>query len=285
MESGEPSRTAMMAATIRGLHRWEAATPWVFDDSLALVLVGPAWRDIRAQLSEALSEPLLRVVSTMVVTRARYTEERLAAGTFDQCVLLGAGLDSFAWRRPEALAGGLRVFEVDHPASQAWKLARVAELGLPSSDRHVFVPVDFEVETLNVGLDRAGFDWSGRTFFSWLGVLPYLTVEAVEATLRSLAKSAPGSEIVLSYLIAPPLMEDIGRSFYERFNGLAMSVGEPIRIALTPEEAEALVSRCGLEILDHPTRDDVHAAYFAGRADDLAPITFEQLLTASVPGS
>jgi methyltransferase (TIGR00027 family) len=284
MDGGEPSRTAMMAATARGLHRLEVATPWVFDDFLALVLVGPAWHDIRAQLSEALSDPLLRVVCTMVVTRTRYTEERLAAGAFDQYVLLGAGLDSFAWRRPDAPAGGLRVFEVDHPASQAWKLARVAELGLPSSERHIFVPVDFEVETLSVGLDRAGFDWSGRTFFSWLGVLPYLTVEAIEATLRSVAKSAPGSEIALSYLMALPLMEDTGRSFYERFNGLASSVGEPIRIAHTPEEAEALVSRCGLEIVDHPTRDDVCAAYFAGRADELAPITFEQLLTARVPG-
>ena len=284
METGEPSRTAIMAATARGLHRLEAATPWVFDDFLALVLVGPSWPEVRAELVAAVSEPLFRATSTMTVTRARYTEDRLAAGRFDQYVLLGAGLDTFAWRRPDALAAGLRVFEVDHPASQAWKLARVEELGLPASERQVFVAVDFEVETLDLALDRAGFDWSGRTFFSWLGVQPYLTVEATEATLRSLAKSHPGSEIVLSYLIAPPLMEDIGRSFYERFNGLAMSVGEPLRIALTPEEAEALVSRCGLEILDHPTRDDVHAAYFAGRADDLAPITFEQFLVAAVPG-
>jgi methyltransferase (TIGR00027 family) len=284
MEGGEPSRTAIMAATVRGLHRLEVATPWVFDDFLALVLVGPAWRDVRAQLSKGLSEPLLRTVITMAVTRARYTEERLAAGGFDQYVLLGAGLDSFAWRRPDALGGGLRVFEVDHPASQAWKLARVDELGLPSSDRHVFVPVDFEVETLADGLDRAGFDWSGRTFFSWLGVVPYLTVEAIEATLRSLAKSAPGSEIVVTYLIDPPLMEEVGRTFLDRFSGLASSVGEPLRTSLTPEDAETLVRRCGLEVVDHPSRDDIHASYFAGRSDDVAPITFEQFLTASVSG-
>ena len=132
METGEPSRTAIMAATARGLHRLEAATPWVFDDFLALVLVGPSWPEVRAELVAAVSEPLFRATSTMTVTRARYTEDRLAAGRFDQYVLLGAGLDTFAWRRPDALAAGLRVFEVDHPASQAWKLARVEELGLPA---------------------------------------------------------------------------------------------------------------------------------------------------------
>jgi methyltransferase (TIGR00027 family) len=283
MERGEPSRTAMMAATARGLHRLEAAAPWVFDDFLALVLVGPAWRDVRAELVAALTEPLLRTCGTMTVARARCTEERLASTAFDQYVLLGAGLDSFAWRRPDALARGLRVFEVDHPASQAWKLARVAELGLPASDRHVFVPVDFEVETFAVGLDRAGFDWSAPTLFSWLGVLPYLTVEAIEGTLRSIAKCAPGSEIALTYLIDRRLMEDVGREFYERFNRLATGVGEPLQTVLTPAEAEALVRRCGLEVVDHPTRDDVNARYFTGRSDDLSAITFEQFLTARVP--
>jgi len=284
MEAGAPSRTAMMAATARGLHRWEVAAPWVFDDCLALVLVGPAWREIRADLSAALSEPLLRVTSTMVVTRARYTEERLERGSFGQYVILGAGLDSFAWRRPDALAGGLRVFEVDHPASQAWKLGRVEALGLPANDRHVFAPVDFEVETVTAGLDRVGFDWSARTFISWVGVVPYLTMEAAEATLRSLAKTAPGSEIVLSYLISPSLMEDVGRKFHAIFTGLAAGVGEPLQTILTPEEAEALVRRCGLEVADHPTRDDHHARYFADRRDELAPITYEQLITATVPG-
>ena len=284
MERGEPSRTAMMAATARGLHRLEATSPWVFDDFLALVLVGPAWSDLRAELAAAITEPLFRICATMTVARARWTEERLASGSFDQYVLLGAGLDSFAWRRPDALAAGLRVFEVDHPASQAWKLARVAELGLPRHDGHVFVPVDFEVEAFATGLDRVGFDWSAPTLFSWLGVLPYLTVAAIETTLRSITKCVPGSQIALSYLIDRRLMEDVGLEFYDRFSRLAAGVGEPLQTELTPEEAEALVMRCGLEVVDHPTRDDVNARYFAGRSDDLCAITFEQFLTARVPG-
>lgn len=284
MEAGEPSRTAMMAAMMRGLHRWEATAPWVFDDPLALVLVGPAWREIQAQIAAIFPAPILRAAGTTLLARARYTEDRLTAGAFDQYVILGAGLDSFAWRRPDALAAGLRVFEVDHPSSQAWKLARVAELGLPTDDRHVFAPVDFETETITVGLDRVGFDWSRRTLFSWLGVMPYLTLEATEATLRTLAKSAPDSEIAMSYVIAPSLMEEVGREFYGIFTQLAASVGEPLLWTFTPDEAEALVRRCGLDVADHPTRDEVEARYFAGRADGLAPITMEQPLTAAVPG-
>jgi methyltransferase (TIGR00027 family) len=283
MDNDRPSRTAMMAATARGLHRLEAPQPWVFDDPFALVLQGPAWGGVRDELVEALTEPLLRATSALVVARGRYTEERLAAGRFAQYVLLGAGLDTFAWRRPDLLAGGLRLFEVDHPASQAWKRARVAELGLPVHERHTFVAVDFETDTFAAGLDRGGFDWSAPTLFCWVGVLPYLTVPAVEATLRAIGKAAPGSEIVLSYLIDRALMEDVGRDFIGRFARLAARHGEPFRTELRPEEAETLVRRCGLEVVDHPTRADVHDRYFTGRADGLAPITCEQYLTAAVP--
>jgi methyltransferase (TIGR00027 family) len=283
MEPGAPSRTALMAATARGLHRLEAAPPWVFDDFFALVLVGPAWRNVRAELVEAMTEPLLRLTTALTVCRSRYTEERLAAGPFEQYVLLGAGLDSFAWRRPDALAAGMRVFEVDHPDSQRWKLGRVEALGLPVSDRHVFAPVDFEVETFAAGLDRAGFDWSKPTFFSWLGVMPYLTMEANEAALRALAKCAPGSEIVMTYAIAESLMDDLGRRCYTRIAALAASKGEPIQLLFTPEEAEGLVRRCGLEVADHPCGDGLHR-YFAGRPDGLSPHIFEQALTARVPG-
>jgi methyltransferase (TIGR00027 family) len=283
MEPGEPSRTAMMTATIRGLHRLEAAPPWVFDDPLALVMVGPAWPGIRAELATALTEPLLRATGTIVITRARYTEERLRAGAFDQYVVLGAGLDTFAWRSPDALATGLRVFEVDHPASQAWKLARVAALGLPAHERHVFAPVNFETETVTVGLDRVGFDWSKRTFVSWLGVLPYLSAEANESTLRALTKTAPGSEVVLSYVIAESQMDPVSQAFHGRFAPLAASKGEPLQTLLRREEAEALVRRCGLEVSDHPTCATLHDLYFAGRADDLTPWVYEQILTAAVP--
>jgi len=132
MESA-PSRTAMFAAVSRGLFRLETASPWVLDDVLALVLVGPVWQQLRDQFDPLFPGPVRRESRAAVCTRSRYAEDRLAAGAFTQYVILGAGLDSFAWRRPDLL-GSLTVFEVDHPASQAWKLERVRELGLPLSD-------------------------------------------------------------------------------------------------------------------------------------------------------
>lgn len=141
------SRTALIAAVARGALRFEEAWPWVLDDSFALVLVGSPWRDLYHGLRDQLTPPVLRQASAFVCLRSRYTEDRLIEGAFDQYVLLGAGLDSIAWRRPDLLKS-LRILEVDHPASQAWKRQRIEDLSLPTSDSHVFVPVDFERQSL-----------------------------------------------------------------------------------------------------------------------------------------
>jgi methyltransferase (TIGR00027 family) len=130
----------------------------VLDDPFALLLVGPAWREMRHGPIAVFPDEVLRQVLAGLCTRGRYAEDRLAAGAFTQYVILGAGLDSFAWRRPDLL-GSLRVFEVDHPASQAGKLARVDGLALPLGDSQVFVPVDFETGSLQDALRAAGFDW------------------------------------------------------------------------------------------------------------------------------
>jgi methyltransferase (TIGR00027 family) len=275
----------MMAATSRGIHRLEAARPWVFDDPLALVMVGPAWPEVRAQMAASFGEDLLRASAAMLLVRSRFAEERLDAGPFAQYVLLGAGLDAFAWRRPDKLAAGLRLFEVDHPDSQAWKRARVEELGLPLHANHVFAPVDFEAETFAAGLDRVGFDWSAPTFFSWLGVVPYLTVDAVAATLQTLAKAGPGSEIVLSYVVPRSEMCETGLRFHDVLIGLLDSVGEPLQTLLGAAGVEALVERCGLTVVEHPDRATVGARYFAGRTDGLGAISFEMSLAARVPGA
>ena len=176
----------------------------------------------------------------------------------------------------------MRVVEVDHPSSQAWKRARVAELGLPVSDRHEFVPVDFETETLADGLDRAGFDRTKRTFYSWLGVVPYLTVDAIEATLRSLTRTAPGSEVALTYLLPEPLVDELGRLMHDRWGKAAAELGEPLLTMWTAEEAEACARRCGFKVVDHPGSADLRDRYFAGRADGLRPLEFEQLLVMAV---
>jgi methyltransferase (TIGR00027 family) len=276
-----PSRTAMFAAVSRGLFRLETAPPWVLDDVLALVLVGPVWQQLRDQFDPLFPGPVRREARAAVCTRSRLAEDRLAAGAFRQYVILGAGLDSFAWRRPDLL-GSLTVFEVDHPASQAWKLERVRDLGLPLSDSQVFVPADFEAEPVQDVLGMAGFDWAQPAMFCWTGVAPYLTVQAIESTLHTIAAAAPGSEVVFSYLAEDAVLDDVGTEYARIYTPIAASVGEPLQPGWPVIEIERLISRCGLKVVDHPARADLQQRYFAGRTDGLRPYTFESLVAARV---
>lgn len=279
---GSPSLTALMVAVQRGRHRLEDPPPWIMDDPFALVMVGPTWPDLAAASRSRYSDELGRQIRASIAARARYAEHRLDIGSFAQFVLLGAGLDSFAWRRPDLL-GPLRVFEVDHPASQAWKRGRAVELGLPDSEHHVFAPVDFEVQSLRDGLDEAGFDWSRPTMFSWLGVVPYLTASAVEATLRTIATCRTGSEVVFEYGLDRDHMDDMAREFSTSFSLVTTRVGEPLHGGWSPSEAEAAVTRCGLRVADHPAQHDLVDRYFADRSDGLEPWHASRLMAATVP--
>jgi methyltransferase (TIGR00027 family) len=281
VELSAPSRTAVITAIARGQHRLQDPTPWVFDDPFALSLAGPCWPHTYAMVTTLLTEPVLRQAIGLIVGRSRYAEDWLAAGDFTQYVILGAGLDSFAWRRPDVLHS-VRVFEVDHPATQTWKRHRVEELALPTTDRHVFVPTDFETATLRAGLDAAGFDATAPTLFSWLGVTIYLTVEAIEATLRTVASCGTGSEIVLSYSPTAQFVDELGQQLREQMAPVAATGGEVFQTLLSPSEAEQLIDSCGLSVADHPTRDDLHERYFSRQSAGLTPPTSERLIAASV---
>lgn len=265
----------MMAAEARGTHRLWDPPPVVLDDPFALVLVGPAWQQLAAEVRSLAPEEVTRAGRAGVVVRTRYAEDRLPGPPFAQYVILGAGLDSFAWRRPDLL-GAVRVFEVDHPATQGWKRERASVLGLPVHGAHVFVPVDFEAATLHDALDAAGFDWSQPTLFSCVGVAMYLEPRALEATLRTVAGCAAGSEIVVGYNLAEPFLDDIGRRFLAAVRRRVAGMGEPLRSSMAPEEAEALLGGCGLVVVDHPTSDDLAGRY------GVRPYTLERLVTASV---
>ncbi|MEC3956622.1 class I SAM-dependent methyltransferase [Nocardia sp. CDC153] len=280
MESA-PSRTAMFAAVSRGLFRLETAPPWVLDDVLALVLVGPIWRQLRDRFDPLFPAPVRLESRAAVCTRSRYVEDRLTAGAFTQYVILGAGLDSFAWRRPDLLAS-LTLFEVDHPASQAWKLERVRELGLPLSDSQLFVPTDFEAAPMQDALRATGFDWTQPTMFCWTGVAPYLTAPAIESTLHTIATAAPGSEVVFSYRAEDAALDNTGTEFARIYTPIAASVGEPLHPGWPASKIETLITHCGLTVVDHPTRTDLQHRYFPNRPDGLRPYTFETLVTAQV---
>jgi methyltransferase (TIGR00027 family) len=202
-----------------------------------------------------------------VVARSRYAEDLLGlavARGVRQYVLLGAGLDTFAHRNSYA---ELRVFEVDHPATQAWKRELLAASGLDAPVGLTYAPVDFERESLAEGLAAAGFDTGAPAFFAWLGVVPYLTLEAFRATVRYVAGCAPGSGVVFDYgqpRAALPLLERLAHDSLAARVGRA---GEPFRLFFTPEEVRAeLAGFGGIEDLGSA---EINARYFAGRADGL----------------
>jgi methyltransferase (TIGR00027 family) len=174
------------------------------------------------------------------------------------------------------------VFEVDHPASQAWKLERVKELALPLSDSQVFVPVDFEAEPVQDALRPAGFEWGQPALFSWTGVAPYLTEPAIESTLRTIAEAAAGSEVVFSYRAEDAVLDHVGKEFIRIYAPLAATLGEPVQPGWPTIEIERLIGRCGLKVVDHPARADLEQRYFADRADGLRPYNVETLVTARV---
>jgi methyltransferase (TIGR00027 family) len=277
-----PSNTAMMAAVVRGQHRSRDALPWVLDDPFATLLAGPGREQMELLLDALFPERLHRLARAGLTVRSRFAEDRLGDGSFPQYVALGAGLDSRAWRRPDLLRT-VTMFEVDHPASQAWKRERIEDLGLPVGPRHVFVPIDFEVESLRAGLDAAGFDPAQPTLFSWLGVLPYLTDDAVETTFRTIAACAPGSEVVFSYRGDDSVLDDAGREIITILEPLAAQSGEPIQPGRSAKEIEGLVTGCGLRVEALPGVQEVIDRYLAGRPDGLVPWTIELLGVATVP--
>lgn len=200
MNENQVSSTALLTACMRAYHSRNAADK-IFDDFLAYDLVP---EDVLEQI-EQISPDIFFPGTINIVTRARYTEgaleETIREGV-KQYVILGAGMDTFAFRRPEMM-DCLEVFEVDHPATQNFKILRLSELGWERSEHLHFIPIDFTKENLAAALTRSSdYDPNVKSFFSWLGVTMYLTREEVFQTLRSITDIAPsGSTLVFDYII------------------------------------------------------------------------------------
>jgi methyltransferase (TIGR00027 family) len=201
--------------------------------------------------------------------RARVPEavlERELAEGVDQYVILGAGLDTFACRRSD-LAGRLRVFEVDHPDTQRWKRSRLHELGIDPTVDVVYVPVDFERQTVQAGLEAAGFDFDAPAVFSWIGVIMYLTLEAIEETLTTIRSAAPGSSVVLTYDMPPGTLSDLGAQTQGILAKIVADMGEPMVSLFRPAEIEHLLLRLGYTSVEHFGPEEAVNTYFPGRDD------------------
>ncbi len=265
MDAREASRTALGVAALRAAHRVMDAEPWILDDPIAIRLLEA---DLHAHLLDParLQRPLARGLRSHVLLRSRVAEERLETACLAglrQCVMLGAGYDTFAYRQP-GWASALRIFEVDHPTSQAAKRERVrmADLEVPANLVHA--PVDFERISLADGLRLAGFDASLPTFFSWLGVTMYLTRPAIESILGFVASLPQGSRMVLTF--AQPEAEEPSR-----LADLAAEAGEPWLTRFTPAELTDALQSAGFRVVEILDPDEARQRYFQDRADGLPP--------------
>jgi methyltransferase (TIGR00027 family) len=262
-----PSRTAVLTAAARALHRAEPP-PWVLDDDLGLRLAGAEGRALAERLRAELSGPELLGFCRWMCARARLAEdvvERASAAGVRQYAILGAGLDSFAYRRPDLVAR-VRVFEVDHPATQAWKRRRLTELAIPCPANLVYAPVDFERQTLRAGLEAAGFDFAAPAVFAWIGVTMYLTREAIRATLATIAACQVGTRVVLTYNLPRAALRGPGRAMEATMTRLVAGLGEPWISRFEPAEIAGLLRELGFAEMDDLGPEEATRAYFAGRA-------------------
>jgi methyltransferase (TIGR00027 family) len=264
MEAGRASKTAFRVALRRAVHQI-LDQPCVLVDPVAVPLLGPRFTFDR----EREMSPVARAFRAFMAVRSRYAEDRLAeavASGVTQYALLGAGLDTFAYRNPFP---NLRVFEVDFPATQEWKRSLLAEAAISLPGSLTFVPLDFEHKTLAAGLAEAAFDLSDRAFFGWLGVVPYLTRDAFRATLETIAQLPAGSGVSFDYALSPDSMSPLRRKAFEVLAARVAAVSEPFQLFFTPKELEAELRQAGFHSFDFAGSEHLNALYFESRSDGL----------------
>jgi methyltransferase (TIGR00027 family) len=277
----EPENTAVRVALWRALHLQVDSPPHVFVDEIGLKLVAPddGWQS-RPDMG-----PFTRPFRASILARARFiedlVEEEVARGV-GQYVILGAGLETFAQRRPE-LASRLLVFEIDQPGPQAWKRKRLVDLGLGIPSFLRLVPVDFEAGgAWWERLAASGFDSGKPAVVASTGVSMYLTKEAVAATLRQVAGLATGSTLAMSFRLPIELADPEVRPGIERAAAGARANGTPFISFFTPTEMLALGRDAGFPEIRHVSAAALAQRYFADRTDGLRPPNdSEELLVAT----
>ncbi|HEX3839294.1 MAG TPA: class I SAM-dependent methyltransferase [Acidimicrobiales bacterium] len=274
--------TAERVALWRAMHVQVDPPPHVLEDEIGLLLAAPedGWR-LRPDMDPAGTSRF----RAAIVARARFIEDLVteqADQGVAQYVILGAGLDTFAQRRPE-VASRLRVFEVDQPGPQAWKRQRLIELGFGVPDWLRLVPVDFEAGgSWWEELASAGFDPDRPAVVVSTGVAMYLTKDANAATLRQIAELAPASTLAMTFLLPTELLDDADRPGFQMAERGARAAGTPFISFYTPEEMLAEARKAGFREAQHVSGTWLAECYFAGRTDGLCPSSGEDLLVATI---
>ncbi|HEY7388861.1 MAG TPA: class I SAM-dependent methyltransferase [Bryobacteraceae bacterium] len=271
MSGATPDNTAVRVALWRAMHVQVDPPPHVLKDEIGLKLAAPdeGWRG-RGDMDPDGT----KLFRASIVARARFIEDLVveqAGRGIRQYVILGAGLDTFAQRRPE-IASRLKVFEVDRPGPQEWKRRRLIELGFGIPDWLRFVPVDFERgEAWREQLAASGFDASQPAVVASTGVSMYLTKEANAATLRQVAALAPGSTLAMTFVLPIEFAEPEIRAGFEASVKGARASGTPFLSFFKPEEMLLMAREAGFQEVRHISGADLARRYFAGRADGLRP--------------
>jgi methyltransferase (TIGR00027 family) len=239
LPQSDPASTALTSALVRAAHLVLDEDPKIFADHLAMRLAGcendaelrhiiqQRMHVLREALGSDLAQEVFKRLRAIMIVRARFAEDELARAMergVNQYVILGAGLDSFAYRRRD-LATRIRIFEVDHPRTLEWKSSRLAKSGIPVGENAAFVPLDLETASLRESLLAAGFQATRSAFFSWLGVTQYLLPSATAATLEQIGSCARGTQVVLEYLLPHDLLTGVEHQFLTYLTEVGASRG------------------------------------------------------------
>lgn len=268
MIEGRRSGTAERVAMRRAAHQLYDR-PLLFEDPLAVrILSDEAAKQIRTSIEEENANPWARGLRAFVAVRSRYAEDELAAAVergVRQYVVLGAGLDTFAYRNPFP---ELRVFEVDHPDTQAWKRARLEHASIAIPPSLAFAPVNFEQQTLEAGLETVGFCRKQPAFFSWLGVVPYLTREAAFATLAFIASLPQRSAVVFDYAIPREMMGEVEQRAFDNLAERVARAGEPFRLFFDPAKLNTELRALGFREIEDLETAAIRARWMGNNGQD-----------------
>ena len=282
VREGTPSRTALVVARLRAAHQWLDVRP-VLCDPVALPLLGEAEAAALRSNPSALNDPLSRGLRAAVVARSRFVEDRVAQNVATgtrQYVVLGAGLDTFAYRHPFGDAG-LRVFEVDHPGTQRWKRQLLSDAGITVPPSLAFVPLDIERDNLLEALRDSGFRTDRAAVVGWMGVTMYLTEDTVLRTAQAMAALAPGSCLCFDYHVLDTALGDMDRLALEILRSRAAALGEPWVSKFDPARLETLLLDLGFRSTESVSGDELNERYFAQRSDGLRTGGVTRILCAS----
>jgi methyltransferase (TIGR00027 family) len=274
----EPDNTAVRTALWRALHVQADAKPPVLEDEIGLKLIAPPdnWQE-RPDMK------FTKRLRASIVARARFIEDLVIEQSkqgIDQYIILGAGLDTFAQRRPD-MASKLRIYEIDRPGTLAWKRQRLTELGFGIPDHLHFVPVDFEASSWWEQLLKAGFDSSRPAVVACTGVSLYLTKEAITATLKQIAALAPGSTLAMTFYLPIGLLDEEDRPMQEMAEKGARAAGTAFISFFPPDELLTMAGHAGFKQAKTISTKNMEQLYFVDRTDGLAPASGEIFLLAT----